>query len=94
MAKRAKKVAKFGARIAAKAKQHLQRDLGLLVKSGIISRGEARKLAGAIKAEIKGEKERIKQFAKQELKRGLSKAKPLAKKAISRLRKAHARRKR
>ena len=92
MAKRARKAAKFGARLAAKAKQHLQRDMSLLVKSGIISRGEARKLASAIKAEIKMEKERIKSFAKQELKRGLSKAKPLAKKALSRLRKARRKR--
>lgn len=92
MAKRARKVMKFGARLAAKAKQHLQRDIGLLIKSGIISRGEARKLASAIKSEIKAEKQRIKNFAKQELKRGLSKAKPLAKKALSRLRKARRKR--
>lgn len=92
MAKRARKAMRFGARIAAAAKNRLQKDVNMLVKSGIISRGEARKLASAIKSEIKAEKQRIKNFAKQELKRGLQKAKPLAKKALSRLRKARRKR--
>jgi polyhydroxyalkanoate synthesis regulator phasin len=92
MARKVRKVVKFGARIAAAAKSRLGRDMKKLVKSGIINRKEAQKLVKVITSEIRAEKERIKQFAKQELRRGLSKAKPLAKKALSRLRKARRKR--
>ncbi len=92
MARKVRKAVKLGARIAAAAKKRLEKDMGRLIKSGIISKSESRKLMGGIMSEIRAEKERIKQFAKQELKRGLHKAKPLAKKALSRLRKARAKR--
>jgi len=86
MAKRIRKAVKFGTRVAAAAKKKLDKQMRMLVKSGIINRGEAKKLFRAIAAEVRTEKERIKQFAKQELKRGLKKAKPLVKRAVSRLR--------
>lgn len=92
MARKVRKAVKLGARIAAAAKGRLESDLKRLVKSGIINRKEAQKLVKVIASEIRVEKERIKQFAKQEIKRGLSKAKPLAKKAISRLRKTRRKR--
>ncbi|MEM3153993.1 MAG: hypothetical protein QW165_00295 [Candidatus Woesearchaeota archaeon] len=87
MAKKIKKAVKFGARMAAAAKRRLEKDIGRLVKSGIISKAESRKLMSGIMSEIKAEKERIKQFAKQELKRGIKKAKPLLKKAAQRIKK-------
>lgn len=92
MARKVRKVMKFGARIAAAAKGRFERDMKKLVKSGIINRKESQKIVKVIASEIRVEKERIKQFAKQELKRGLSKAKPLAKKALARLRKTRRKR--
>ena len=86
MAKRVRKAVKFGARVAAAARKKLDKEMKMLVKSGIINRGEAKKLLRAIVSEVRAEKERVKQFAKQELKRGLKKAKPLVKRAVSRLR--------
>jgi len=86
MAKRVRRAVKFGARIAAAAKNKLESKVKLLVKSRIITKKEAKNLMKAIVSEIRAEKARIKQFAKQELRRGLKKAKPLIKKAAQRVR--------
>ncbi len=91
MARKIRKAMRLGARIVTAAKSRLARDMKMLVKSGIINRKEAQRLAKVITAEVRVEKERIKQFAKAELKRGLKRAKPLVKKAVSRLKKARRR---
>lgn len=91
MARKIRKAVKLGARIAAAVKSRLARNMKMLVKSGIVNRKEAQRLAKVLTVEVRAEKERIKQFAKAELKRGLKRVKPLVKKAVSRMKKARRR---
>jgi len=95
MAKRVRKAVKKGAEFAIAAKRRLETELKALMKAGMMSKPESKKIMNAFVAEMRAEKNRILAFAKQELTRGLVKAKksakPLVKKAVARYKKARKR---
>lgn len=95
MAKRVRKAVNKGVQFAAAAKRRLETELKALIKMGMMSKPESKKITKAFIAEMRAEKNRILAFAKQELNRGFVKAKksakPLVKKAVARYKKARKR---
>jgi len=87
MAKRMKKAVKMGKQFVSTAKARVQKEVKALLKAGIIDKGEAKKLLNALTSELRTEAQRIAKFAKQEITRGMKrarkKAKPVIKGAVS-----------
>ena len=98
MVKRGRKAARAGAKYSKKAFDSAKKHIRELVRAGIMSKGESKKLMKALVAEMRVEKKRIEKFAKAELKRSYRRAKkttkPYVKKAVKRVKKAARRRKR
>ena len=80
-------VLKLAEKVAAAAEQRIKKELNALVKSGIVSRKEAKHMLTVAVREAKREKQRVKKFITAELKRELKRAKPLIKKAVAKKRK-------
>ncbi len=82
MATRIKKAVKIGKQFASVAKARVQKEIKALLKAGIIDKGEAKKLLNALTSELRTEAGRIAKFAKQEITRGMKRARKKAKPAI------------
>jgi len=81
------RILRLAEKVTAVAEQQIRKELDKLVKSRIISTGEARSLLKAAVKEARAEQKRVRQFVMSELKRELAKAKPVIKKAIAKKRK-------
>jgi polyhydroxyalkanoate synthesis regulator phasin len=82
MAKTMKKAVKAGKQFASAAKARVQKEVKALIAAGIIDKKEAKKLLNALTSELKAEGQRIAKFARQEVTRGMKKARKKAKPVI------------
>lgn len=87
MAGNLEKILRIAAKTAIFAEQRMKKELDALVKSGLISRKDARDALKLAVKEAKSERERFRKFIEAELKRELRKAKPLIKKALAKKKK-------
>ena len=90
MGKNINRILKLANKVSKAAEQKIKKEINALVKSGLLTRPEARRLATSAIREANKERKRVQAFIKKELKKELSKAKPKIKKALARKKKQFA----
>jgi polyhydroxyalkanoate synthesis regulator phasin len=82
-----KQLLKLAEKVTSAVENRVKKEADALVKSGIISRTDGKKLLSAALREAQAERKRVQAFIKQELRRELAKAKPKVKQILAKKKK-------